>query len=59
MEHLLSPALGRQREANLGEFEISLVYRESSRRARVDTLINTVSKNKTNKQTKPNNNKKI
>ena len=34
---LLIPALGRQRQADLGEFETNLVYRESSRRARVDT----------------------
>ena len=47
----LIPALRRQRHADLGEFEVSLVYRTSSRTARAVTQRNLVSKNK-NKQTK-------
>ena len=54
----LIPALGRQRQVDLCEFEASLVYRVSSRTARA-TQRNPVSKtktnqptNKTNKQTK-------
>jgi hypothetical protein len=31
----LIPALGRQREMDFGEFEVSLVYRVNSRTARV------------------------
>lgn len=43
------PALGRQRQADLYQFKAGLVYRVSSRTARV-TQRNTVLKNKTNKQ---------
>ena len=32
--HILIPAFGRQRQADLCEFETSLVYRASSRTAR-------------------------
>jgi hypothetical protein len=48
----LVPALLRQRQVDLYEFEASLVYRVSSRTARA-TQRNPVSKNK-NKQTKSN-----
>ena len=48
----LIPALGRPRQADLCEFEASLVYRVSSRTAR-DTQRNPVSKNQ-NKETKKN-----
>ena len=43
----LIPALGRQRQADLCEFETSLVYRASSRIARAVTQKNHVSKKKT------------
>jgi hypothetical protein len=47
----LIPAIGRQRQTDfwISEFEVSLVYRVSSRTARA-TQRNPVSKNKTNKQ---------
>ena len=48
--HLI-PALGRQRQVDLSEFEASLVYRVSSRRARAVTQRNPVSKNKKSKTT--------
>ena len=48
---LLIPALGKQRQADLCEFKVSLVYRRNSRTARLVTLRNPVSGNKT-KQTK-------
>ena len=51
---LLIPALGRQKQENLCEFEASLVYRVSSRTARA-TQRNPVS---TNKQTKHRNKQK-
>lgn len=41
----LIPALGRQRQADLSEFEANLVSREYSRTA-MDTQINSVSKTK-------------
>ena len=31
MEHAFNPALGRQRQVDLSEFEASLVYKASSR----------------------------
>ena len=43
------PALGRQRQADLSEFEASLVYRVNSRTVRAAQK-NPISKNKTNKQ---------
>ena len=43
----LIPALGRQRQIDLCEFEASLVYKASSRTARAVTTKNPVSKNKT------------
>ena len=48
------PALGRQRQVDLCEFKISLVYRVSSRTVRTVTQRNPVSKTnkQTNKQTK-------
>jgi hypothetical protein len=45
------PALGRQKQGDLCEFEASLVYKASSRAARAVTRGNPVLKNKTNKQT--------
>ena len=45
----LIPALGRQRQTDLCEFEASLVYTVSSRTARA-TQRNSVSKNKNDKQ---------
>ena len=42
--HTLIPALGRQRQADLCEFEASLVYRVSSRTARTVIQRNSVSK---------------
>ena len=47
----LIPALGRQRQEDLREFETSLVYRASSRTGS-KAKRNPVSKNKTNKQKK-------
>ena len=41
----LIPALGRQRQADLCEFEASLVHRASSRTARTVNTKNSVSKN--------------
>ena len=46
------PALGRQRQADLSEFEASLVYRVSSRTTRTVTERNPVSKNKTKQNKK-------
>ena len=46
---LLSPALGRQRQMDLCEFKANLVYRESSRTARVVTQRYPVSKIKNKK----------
>ena len=46
----LFPALGRQRQADLCEFEASLVYRASSRTTWAVTQRNPVLKNKTKKQ---------
>lgn len=43
------PALGRQRQADLSEFETNRVYRMSSRTAKV---IKTLSKNKTKQKPK-------
>jgi hypothetical protein len=40
----LIPALGKQRQVDLHEFEASLVYKESSRPARAVTQWNSVSK---------------
>ena len=48
MVHTFS-ALGRQRQVDLCEFEVSLVYRVSFKTARA-TKRNLVSKTKTNKQ---------
>ena len=47
----LIPALGRERQVDLCEFEASLVYRVSSRTVR-DTQRNPVSKETKNKTTK-------
>ena len=47
--HAFNPSIGRQRQADLCEFEASLVYRASSRTARA-TQRNPVSKKQTNKQ---------
>ena len=47
----LVPALGRQRQVDLCQFEASLIYRGSSRTARA-TQRNLVSKNKNNKTKK-------
>ena len=44
--------LGRQREVDLCEFEVSLVYRASSRTARAVTQRNPVPKIQINKQQK-------
>ena len=44
--HTLVPALGRQRQVR-SEFEVNLVYRESSRTARITTERNPVLRNKT------------
>ena len=41
------PVLGRQRQEDLSEFKASLVYRESSRTARVIIQRNLASENKT------------
>ena len=46
----LIPTIGRQRQADLCEFKISLIYRVSSRTARTVTHKNPVSKNKKNSQ---------
>ena len=46
---LLIPALGRQRQADLYEFEASLVYRASSRTARSVTQRNPALKKETTK----------
>ena len=46
----LIPALGRQRQVNLCEFEANLVYRVSSRTARSVTHRNPVSKNQKRKK---------
>ena len=43
--HPLIPALGKQRQANLCEFEAIMVYRESAKTARAVTQINSVLKN--------------
>ena len=48
----LVPALGRQRQADLSEFEASLVYQASSRTARIVTQKNNVSKKKKDKKSK-------
>ena len=48
----LIPALRKQRQMGLCEFEASLVYRASSRTVRA-TQRNPVSKNKQTKKTKP------
>jgi hypothetical protein len=45
------PELGRQRQAEIWEFEASLVYKASFRKAKA-TQRNTVLKNKTRKQSK-------
>ena len=42
----LIPALGSQRQADLCEFEVSLVYKASFRTAKTVTQRNPVSKNK-------------
>ena len=47
----LVPALEKQRQADLSEFEDSLVCRVSSRTARTVTQRNPISKNKQTKQT--------
>jgi flagellar biosynthesis/type III secretory pathway protein FliH len=47
----VTPALGRQRQVDLYEFEASLVYKVSSRTARV-TQRNPVSKNQKKKKEK-------
>ena len=44
--HTLIPALGRQMQVDLCEFEASLIYRVSSRTARAATQTNAVLKNK-------------
>ena len=49
--YAFNPALGRQRQVGLYEFEASLAYRTSFRTARA-TQRNSISKNKTNKQIK-------
>lgn len=51
----LIPALGRQRQVDLYEFEVSLVYKVSYSSARAATWRNFVSKNNREKQ----NNKKL
>ena len=43
----LIPALGRQRQADLSDFQASLVYKVSSKTARTVTQRNPVSRNKT------------
>ena len=48
----LVPALGRQRQADLYEFNASLVYRASSRRAKAVTQRSPILKNKTTQQQK-------
>ena len=48
----LTPTLRRQREADLSEFKVNLVYKASSRTARAITQGNTVSKNKSKKERK-------
>ena len=45
----LIPALRRQKQADLCEFEASLVYRASSRTVKTDTQRNPVSKNQKKK----------
>ena len=47
--HTLIPVLGRQREVDLCEVDVSLVFRASSRTARAVTQRNPISKRKTNK----------
>ena len=47
----LNPALERQRQVDLGEFKVSLVYRVSSRIGSKATQRNSVSNKQTNKQT--------
>ena len=51
MAHTFNPALRRQTQADLSEFETSLVYQVSFRTARTVTQRNPVwkNKNKTNK----------
>ena len=39
LTHSFNPALGRQRQASLCEFEVSLVYVESSRPARASLCL--------------------
>ena len=43
----LIPALGKQRQVDLSEFEASLVYKASFKTARIVTQRNPVSKTKT------------
>jgi hypothetical protein len=50
----LIPALRRQRQVDLCEFEASLVYTASSRTARVTQRNSVLEKNKTQKQTNEN-----
>jgi hypothetical protein len=47
------PLLGRQRQANLYEFEVSLVYRESSRTARAKQRDTVLKKPKPNQKPVP------
>ena len=52
----LIPALGRQRKADLCEFETSVVYRASSRTVKTVTQRNPVSKNQSINNNNNNNN---
>jgi hypothetical protein len=45
----LIPALGRQRQVDLREFEANLVYRASSRATQINPISNKTKQNKTNK----------
>ena len=56
----LIPTFGRQRQADLSEFEASLVYRVSSRTSRAiqrNPVSKNKTKNKTNKKKNPKNQK--
>jgi hypothetical protein len=50
MAHTLVPAFGRQRQADLSEFEARLDYKAGSRTARAGTQRNSVWKKKTEKE---------